>query len=110
MINFDDLPYAENPGSVTVTEAVVLTLASAAMTASNFFGYTKINPVVAVAPFVLLIVIMIAYRTIRNATHEALRLAASDAALDEHVLEQSRSAASRTLTPMVLRAQMDGAE
>lgn len=109
MLNFDDLPYAENPGSVTITEAVVLTLASAAMTGTNWFGITHISPFIVVTPVVALVAIMILYRTVRNATHEAIRLADADAALDDHVMEMTQRAAKRTLTPMTLAASLEDA-
>lgn len=109
MPDFDNLPYTENPGPVTVTEAVILIALSGVMAGTNYFGVTAINPLIMIAPIALLLGLILLFRTIRNAAHGAIRRADADAALDDHVLEQVQRAASRTLTPAMLSAQLDGA-
>lgn len=108
MPNLDDLPYSENGGYAPLWFRCACLALSALIAGLKLAGVIVTQWPVATLPLAILGAVWLIHHAVRSATHEAIRLADADDALDQMVMEQINRAAGRTLTPVTMAKQMEG--
>lgn len=107
MPDLDTLPYAENGGFAPRWFRYAALGASALLAALKLTGVLATTWLVVAAPLLVIAGLFLLHRCIRNASHEAIRLADADDALDQMVMQNVGHNAKRTLTPMLFGKHLD---
>lgn len=112
MIEDIELPYeyADNTRAGTITFVVICVALSIAMIGIHFGGLFVLPWFVMLAPAALVFVRALLFTCIRNGVHEALRDAATDARLDDHIIKAAGEIEKRTLTSTAFAARLAGEE
>lgn len=105
-----ELPYeySNNNQSFGMVAAIACTLATAALVATSYFHLYPIPSWTIFVPLGLLAIRVFFYTLIRNAVHEATRMADTDSRLDDIVIDHIETKKRFGLTPGFLNEQLIG--
>jgi hypothetical protein len=107
MTEDNPLAYTTNTKAFTLVEAGACVVLTIGLVIAKLTGWLAISWSLVATPILFVGAMMYLYGFLRNAIHEAIRLADADAYLDEQNIALIKNRADRTLTPMRVADALD---